>query len=45
MLFHLRMHDHKLINCVSNTLKFSAYVCPWKMNALLKDFLTQKVAL
>ncbi|KFP67975.1 Leucine-rich repeat and IQ domain-containing protein 1, partial [Cariama cristata] len=37
MLFHLRMHDHKLSNCVSNALKFSAYVCIWKMSALLKS--------
>lgn len=43
MLFPLRIHDHKLSNCDSNT-PFSAYVCILRMNALFKIFHAQKVA-
>lgn len=35
------MRDHKLRNCVSNRMKFSAYV--YKMNALGKTFLPQNL--
>lgn len=44
MLFPLRIHDHKLSNCDSNTPKLSACVCILRMNSLFKNFHAQKVA-